>query len=84
MSFKLNNLEKKSKLYGHNGDLDNNFNHELLFNTIKSKNNWLLTYNNCSYIKNLYKDYIILEVNWRYGMNSNKQSSEIVILSKLT
>jgi len=76
-------LEKKSKLYGHNGDLHNNFNHELLFNTIKSKKNWLLTYNNCTYIKNLYKDYIILEVNWSYGMNSNKQSSEIVILSKL-
>ena len=50
-------LDKKSKLYGNNGDLHNNFNHEKLFNIIKLKKNWIITYNNCDYIKNMYKSF---------------------------
>jgi DNA adenine methylase len=58
------------------------FNHALLFDLIKTKNNWIITYNNCDYIKNLYKDYVIIHVNWSYGMNTSKISSEIIIISK--
>lgn len=76
-------LEKQSKLYGNNGDMHENFKHDLLYNLIKTKNNWLITYNNCEYIKNLYKDYLIIDVIWSYGMNKSKSSSEIIILSKL-
>jgi len=76
-------LEKKSKLYGNNGDLHENFNHEKLFEVIKKYDNWLLTYNNCDYIKELYKNYKIIQVSWSYSMNKTKQSSEIIILSKL-
>ena len=76
-------LEKKSKLYGNNGDLHENFNHEKLFEVIKKYDNWLLTYNNCDYIKELYKNYKIIEVSWSYSMNKTKQSSEIIILSKV-
>lgn len=76
-------MEKQSKLYGNNGDMHENFNHDLLYNLIKTKNNWLITYNNCEYIKNLYKDYLIIDVIWSYGMNKSKSSSEIIILSKL-
>jgi DNA adenine methylase len=75
-------LNKKSKLYGNNGDMHENFNHELLFNTIKNKKNWILTYNNHEYIRNMYKDFIILDTNWSYGMNKSKLSSEIIIISK--
>jgi DNA adenine methylase len=75
-------LEKQSKLYGNNGDMHEHFNHQLLFDLMKTKQNWLITYNNCEYIKNLYKDYIIIDVNWSYGMNKSKSSSEIIILSK--
>lgn len=70
----------KSKLYGNNGDLHENFDHERLFKCISKKKNWILTYNNCEYIKNLYKNYKIIETNWTYGMNKSKKSSEIVIL----
>ena len=76
-------LEKQSKLYGNNGDMHENFNHKLLYELIKTKKNWLITYNNCEYIKNLYKDYLIIYVNWSYGMNKSKSSSEIIIISKL-
>lgn len=76
-------LEKQSKLYGNNGDMHENFNHELLFEVLKTRTNWLMTYNNCEYIKKLYKDYLIIDVNWNYGMNKTKLSSEIIILAKL-
>ena len=62
-------------------NLHDNFDHKRLFNVLKNKNNWLLNYNNCDYIKELYKDYTILEVDWAYSMNKNKKSSEIVILN---
>ena len=75
-------LNKKSKLYGNKGDLHENFNHDKLYEIIKTKQNWILTYNNCEYIRNLYKDYIVIDINWCYSMNKTKQSSEIIILSK--
>ncbi len=71
-----------SKLYGNNGDMHETFDHVKLYNYISSKKNWLMTYNNCDYIKNLYKDFKIIETSWSYGMNKTKQSSEIVIISK--
>lgn len=75
-------LNKKSKLYGNNGDLHENFNHQLLYDVLKTKKNWIVTYNNCDFIKDLYKDYIILQdVDWSYGMNKTKTSSEIIIIS---
>ena len=73
-------LEKKSKLYGNNGDMHENFNHEKLFHCLSTKKNWIMTYNNCDYIKNLYKNYKIIETSWNYGMNKTKKSSEIVII----
>lgn len=74
-------LEKKSKLYGNNGDLHENFDHQKLYDVIISKKNWILTYNDCAYIRNLYKDFIICEINWKYGMNKSKESCEIVIIN---
>lgn len=75
-------LEKKSKLYGNKGDMHEGFNHELLFDLLNTKKNWILTYNNCEYIKKMYKNYIIIDANWSYGMNTSKVSSEIIIISK--
>lgn len=73
-------LEKSSILYGNNGDLHDNFKHDELYRCLSKKKNWILTYNNCDYIKELYKDYEIIETSWSYGMNKSKKSSEIVIL----
>ena len=44
---------------------------------------WFMTYNNCDYIKNLYKNYTIIETSWSYGMNATKESSEIVIINNV-
>ena len=75
-------LESKSKLYGNNGDMHERFNHKLLFDLLNIKKNWIVTYNNCHHIRDMYKDYIIIDVNWSYGMNTTKVSSEIIIISK--
>ena len=73
-------LEKNSKLYGNNGDMHETFDHNRLYKCLSTKKNWFMTYNNCDYIKNLYKDFEIIETNWSYGMNKSKKSSEIVII----
>lgn len=71
---------EKSNLYGNNGDMHEDFDHKRLFKCISKKKNWILTYNNCEYIKNTYKDFKIIETSWSYGMNKTKKSSEIVII----
>jgi DNA adenine methylase len=78
-------LEKQSKLYGNNGDMHESFDHKKLFESLSSTNNtnWFMTYNNCDYIKELYKDYKIIETNWTYGMNKSKKSSEIIIINNI-
>ena len=75
-------LQKGSKLYGTKGDMHENFDHEKLFNCLNSNknNNWMMTYNDSEYIRELYKDYKIIETNWKYGMNKSKESSEIIII----
>lgn len=73
-------LKKASTLYGNNGDMHNTFEHDKLYKCVAKKKNWIMTYNNCDYIKNLYKDFKIIETSWSYGMNKSKKSSEIVII----
>ena len=73
-------LEKASTLYGNNGDMHDTFDHNKLYKCLLTKQNWFMTYNNCEYIKNLYKDFKIIETSWSYGMNKSKKSSEIVII----
>jgi len=63
----------KNKLYGKSGDLHENFNHKLLTELLKKcKIDYILTYNDCEEIRQLYKDFEIIDVNWSYGMNKSK------------
>ena len=77
-------LEKGNKLYGKNGNMHENFDHNKLFRCISKKSNWIMTYNNCEFIRNLYKSYKIIDAEWSYGMNKSKKSSEIVIIGHST
>jgi DNA adenine methylase len=74
-------LGNKSKLYGKNGDMHENFDHIKLHALLTQKKYWIMTYNNCEFIRTLYKDFTIIDVNWTYGMNKSKKSSEIIILN---
>lgn len=73
---------EKSRLYGSQGDLHENFPHQKLHSILLTKKNWILCYNDCPYIRRLYQDYEITSLSWAYGMNKSKKSSEIVIVSK--
>lgn len=73
-------LQKASKLYGKNGDMHESFDHEGLFKVLDNTSNWILCYNDCPYIRTLYTEHTIIAVDWSYGMNKTKKSSEILIL----
>lgn len=71
-----------SYIYGRDGDLHESFNHVAFATFMKGlSGSWMLSYNDCPYIRDLYKGHKILPVSWSYGMNTTKESSEIVILS---
>jgi DNA adenine methylase len=67
-------------IYGKDGDMHEKFNHELFANQIKKRSDWIVSYNDCEYIRNLYSDCRIFKESWKYGMNVSKNSSEIIIL----
>ena len=79
--------------YGWNGELNNGFEHEHLASILKELDKdgalWLLCYNDCNYIRTLYSDCLITDVEWYHSMamsTTNKKkfkpnNSEIVIVS---
>jgi DNA adenine methylase len=78
-----------SKLYGRNGSL-HDFDHELLAHTLKKSNHrFLITYDDCEEVRQLYraKDIRIVEWQLQYGMNncnlqrSSKIGSELFVLN---
>lgn len=73
-----------SYVYGKDGDMHEGFNHERLALALKSRKDWILSYNDCAYIRNLYTGCRILSESWTYGMNNaEKPSSELIILPPL-
>lgn len=69
-------------LYGNKGSTHKDFDHNLLCSILKKRDKWILSYNNCDEIRKMYSGYLILEPQWKYGMGKNKNSYEVVILSK--
>ena len=66
-------------IYGRDGDMHEGFNHVGLMELLKGRTDWVLCYNDCQYIRDLYKACKIEKVSWAYGMNSTKESSEVLI-----
>ena len=71
----------KSTLYGHKGDTHRGFDHQGLFEILKHRKKWILSYNDSKEIRELYKDFKIIVPNWKYGMSADKASKEVIILS---
>lgn len=67
-------------IYGKDGDMHENFDHERFAKKMKKRSDWIICYNDCKYIRDLYAGCQIFKVNWAYGMNAKKESSEIFIL----
>jgi DNA adenine methylase len=72
--YKLDN--ESNKLYGNKGDTHHNFDHEGLYELLKKRKGWVLSYNKCEWVLERYKDYNILDAEWAYGM-TNAQSEKI-------
>ena len=80
----------KSALYGKNGNLHKNFDHERFAQVMQNcKHPWLITYDNSPYIRELFSFAHIFTWELTYGMrnvtqNSTQQEKEIFISNYLT
>ena len=68
-------------LYGDQGSTHKGFDHNKLREVIDECDSWIMSYNDNQYIRDLYRDFTIIPLEWKYGMNANKQSNEILIIS---
>ena len=57
------------KLYGDRGNLHNGFDHEGLAEILHRRNNWILSYNDCDEIHDLYDDFSFYHPEWKYRKN---------------
>jgi DNA adenine methylase len=65
-----------SKLYGKKGHLHTSFDHERLVTELKNcRHRWLMTYDNCDYIREQYQDFEMRSWQLQYGMNNYKQNN---------
>ena len=69
------------KLYGERGDMHDNFDHAALAKIIKRRKGWLLSYNDCAAVRELYNGCQIFTPAWAYGMGNQKKSREILVLN---
>ena len=70
-----------SNLYGYRGDMHNGFDHLALSRLLKAHDSWVLSYNDCKAVRDLYSGYEILKPNWTYGMANDKRSREVLIVN---
>jgi len=75
-------LEQNNNLYGEKGNTHKGFDHNGLFELLKDKDNWIMSYNNGSTILDMYKDFPQVQPQWSYGMSKDKTSKEVLIFSK--
>jgi DNA adenine methylase len=73
----------KTYIYGKDGDMHESFDHKAFAETIRKRRDWIISYNDCDYIRELYKGCRIFTESWAYGMNASKESSEVIILPPL-
>ena len=66
----------KDKLYGDKGNTHFGFDHGGLYDIISQRSNWILSYNDCAEIRELYKDYNIVEAKWAMGMKNVKSKTQ--------
>ena len=68
-------------LYGERGDCHTDFDHEALAALLRNRDGWVLSYNDCALVRDLYQGCVFVPVKWIYGMSIDKKSNEVLILS---
>lgn len=75
----------KSALYGKGGELHKEFDHERFADTVKRcSHKWMITYDDCDFVREHYKDYNITPFSLMYGMrnttkDANLKGNEVMI-----
>jgi len=69
------------KLYGQRGDMHEHFDHAELADMLNARDGWILSYNDCTLIRDLYSRHTIIEPEWTYGMSANKDSKELLVVN---
>ena len=78
----------EAQLYGtKNNDLHMSFDHQKLADILHERDNWVMSYNNCEEIRDMYDGYTIIDEKWTYGLTKDRKGNdtpakEILILSK--
>ena len=70
-----------SNLYGYRGDMHDGFDHLELARLLTSRDNWILSYNDCPQVRELYAGFEILTPSWTYGMANDKRSREVLVVN---
>ena len=68
--------EAKGLYVGHDS-----FDHDSLASLLKSRDNWLLSYDDCPYVRETYKDYYFETPQWSYAMGSQQAKSNELLIS---
>ena len=68
-------------LYGYKGEIHKTFSHERLFSVLDKRKNWILSYNNCPEVRDMYKDYRQEFPVWSNTLNPKSETTEILIIN---
>ncbi|MYD24492.1 MAG: DNA adenine methylase [Gemmatimonadetes bacterium] len=68
-------------LYGERGDLHADFDHAALAHLLRGRDGWVLSYNDCEKVRDLYEGYTFVTPEWAYGIANKADSNEAIILS---
>ena len=60
----------QNSLYGVDGDLHDDFEHDKLHSLLTNRSDWIMSYNDCEKIRDMYCDHKIIEAKWSYGMGN--------------
>ncbi len=67
---------ENSTLYGKKGEMHSGFDHNEFLESVKElKGKWMITYNDNPWIRESYKDYKIVDAEYRYSMSFNTDES---------
>ncbi len=72
-------LQTHNHLYGQRGSTHREFPHQELFYCLKDRDDWIMSYNDCSAVKFLYAGFPKARPSWSYGMSKSRQSRELLI-----
>ena len=69
-------------LYKRSDNDSDKFDHQALFDILKDKNNWILSYDDVEWVKETYVDFKSVKPTWTYSLSKTRECKEILIFSK--